>query len=100
MDGANGWQLFRRITLPMIARSTYISWILMFIFCIGDFQSIYLLTGGGPVGSTNTLVVLAYETVFGNFQTGPGLAIAVMMTLVSVLVSVVLYRRIKKVEIL
>jgi multiple sugar transport system permease protein len=100
VDGANGWQLFRRITLPMIARSTYISWILMFIFCIGDFQSIYLLTGGGPVGSTNTLVVLAYETVFGNFQTGPGLAIAVMMTLVSVLVAVVLYRRIRKVEIL
>ena len=99
VDGASSWQQFRRITLPMIARSTYISWILMFIFCIGDFQSIYLLTGGGPVNSTSTLVVLAYETVFGNFQTGPGVAIGIIMTLVSVLVSVVLFRRIRKVQI-
>jgi multiple sugar transport system permease protein len=99
VDGASTWQQFRLITLPMIARSTYISWVLMFIFCIGDFQSIYLLTGGGPVGSTNTLVVLAYETIFGNFQTGPGIAIGFMMTLLSVLVSVVLFRRIKKVEV-
>ena len=55
VDGASSWQQFRRLTMPMIARSTYISWILMFIFCIGDFQSIYLLTGGGPVNSTSTL---------------------------------------------
>jgi multiple sugar transport system permease protein len=99
VDGAGAWQQFRLITLPMIARSTYISWVLMFIFCIGDFQSIYLLTGGGPVGSTSTLVVLAYETIFGNFQTGPGIAIGFMMTLLSVLVSVVLFRRIKKIEV-
>jgi hypothetical protein len=70
--GVGAWQLFRRTTLPLIARSTYISWILMFIFCIGDFQSIYLRTGGGPVSSTSTLVVLSYVTVFGDFQTGPG----------------------------
>jgi len=96
VDGASSWQQFRRITLPMIARSTYISWVLMFIFCIGDFQSIYLLTGGGPVQSTSTLVVLAYETIFGNFQTGPGIAIGFMMMLVSVVVAVVLFRRIRK----
>ncbi len=100
VDGAGGWQQFRRITLPMIARSTYISWILMFIFCIGDFQSIYLLTGGGPVSSTNTLVVLAYLTVFGDFQTGPGVAIGIIMTALSVLVAVVLYRQIRKVQVM
>lgn len=99
VDGASSWQQFRRITLPMIARSTYISWILMFIFCIGDFQSIYLLTGGGPVQSTSTLIVLAYETVFSNFQTGPGIAIGFIMMLVSVLIAVILFRRIKKIEI-
>jgi len=99
VDGASSWQQFRLITMPMIARSTYISWVLMFIFCIGDFQSIYLLTGGGPVQSTNTFVVLAYETVFSNFQTGPGIAIGFLMMLVSVLVAVILYGRIRKVAI-
>lgn len=96
MDGAGAFQQFRRITLPIIARPTYISWILMTIFCVNDFPTIYLLTGGGPVSATTTLVVLAYRTVFQNFQVGPGVAIAFMMTLVLVVVSVVLYRQIRK----
>lgn len=99
VDGANNRQLLFSITLPLIARSTYISWILMTIFCINDFPTIYLLTGGGPVNATNTLVVLAYQTVFANFQTGQGVAIAFMMTLVAVLIAVVLFRQIRKVEI-
>ena len=56
----------------MISRSTYISWILMTIFCVNDFPTIFLLTGGGPVERHHALVVLAYRRVFQNFQTGPG----------------------------
>ena len=99
VDGASSVQAFWRITLPMISRSTYISWILMTIFCVNDFPSIFLLTGGGPVNSTQTLVVLAYSTVFQNFQTGPGVAIAFMMTIVLVIIATVLYRQIRKVNI-
>jgi multiple sugar transport system permease protein len=99
MDGAGRWQQFRMITLPMIARSTYISWILMTIFCVNDFPTIYLLTGGGPVDATTSLVVLAYRTVFQNFQVGPGVAIAYLMTITLVVVSVALYRQIRKAAI-
>jgi multiple sugar transport system permease protein len=99
MDGATSRQTFFGITLPLIARSTYISWILMTIFCLNDFPTIFLLTGGGPVNATNTLVVLAYQTVFANFQTGPGIAIAFIMTLVAVLISIVLFRQIRKVDV-
>jgi multiple sugar transport system permease protein len=99
MDGASRWQQFRMITLPMIARSTYISWILMTIFCVNDFPTIYLLTGGGPVDATTSLVVLAYRTVFQNFQVGPGVAIAYLMTITLVVVSVALYRQIRKAAI-
>jgi len=99
MDGASAWKAFRMITLPMISRSTYISWILMTIFCVNDFPTIYLLTGGGPVSATTSLVVLAYRTVFQNFQVGPGVAIALMMTFVLVIISSVLYRQIKKAAI-
>jgi multiple sugar transport system permease protein len=70
------------------------------IFCVNDFPTIFLLTGGGPVNATQSLVVLAYTTVFQNFQTGPGVAIAFLMTLVLIVISVVLYRQIKKVQIL
>lgn len=99
VDGASRWNTFRFITLPMIARPTYISWILMTIFCVNDFPTIFLLTGGGPVDSTQTLVVLAYTTVFQNFQTGPGVAIAFLMTIVLIIVSVTLYRQIRKAAI-
>ena len=99
VDGATSWQTFRQITLPMISRSTYISWILMTIFCVNDFPTIFLLTGGGPVNATQSLVVLAYTTVFQNFQTGPGVAIAFLMTIVLVIMSTLLYRQIRKVNI-
>jgi multiple sugar transport system permease protein len=99
MDGATAWQQFSRLTLPLIARSTYISWILMTIFVVNDFPSVYLLTAGGPDGATTTLVVLAYQTVFHSFQTGPGVAIAFLMTFVLAVVAVVLYRRVRKADI-
>jgi multiple sugar transport system permease protein len=98
IDGANRWQQFIHITLPLISRSTYISWILMTIFCVNDFPTIYLLTAGGPVDATTSLVVLAYRTVFQDLQTGPGVAIAFLMTLVLVIISTVLYRQIRKVD--
>ncbi|MDQ1528997.1 MAG: multiple sugar transport system permease protein, partial [Actinomycetota bacterium] len=46
-----------------------------------------------------SLVVLAYRTVFQNFQVGPGVAIAFLMTFVLVVISVVLYRQIRKVNV-
>jgi multiple sugar transport system permease protein len=99
VDGASKWQSFRLITMPLIARTTFVSWILMTIFCVNDFPTIFLLTGGGPVNATQSLVVLAYLTVFQNFQTGPGVAIAFLMTAVLVIISVVLYRQIRKVDV-
>ena len=99
VDGASPFQAFRLITLPIIARPTYISWILMTIFCVNDFPTIYLLTGGGPISSTTSLVVLAYRTVFQNFQVGQGVAIAFVMTVVLVVVSVVLYRSVRKAHV-
>ena len=103
MDGATGWQAFTGVTLPIISRTTYISWVLMTIFCVNDFPTIFLLTAGGPStgvsGATTSLIVLAYQTAFQNLQTGPATAIAFMMTAVLVIVSTVLYRQIQKVNI-
>lgn len=96
IDGASPRQQFMYMTLPIIAKPTYISWVLMTIFCVNEFPAIYLLTHGGPVGSTSTLVVLAYRTVFQNFQTGPGVAIALMMTVALAAVATFLFRQIRK----
>jgi multiple sugar transport system permease protein len=92
LDGAGPWQRLIHITLPLIARPTYISWILAAIFAINDFPTVWLLTGGGPVNSTQTLIVYAYNLVFYDFKPGLGVAVAFLMTVVMVLVSVVLFR--------
>ncbi|NDV00263.1 carbohydrate ABC transporter permease [Pseudoroseicyclus tamaricis] len=96
LDGASARQQLFYITLPLTRRTTYISWILMTIFCINDFPTIYLLTAGGPIDATTSLIVLAYRLVFQNFQTGPGVAVALMMTAAMVVVSMVLFRQIRK----
>jgi multiple sugar transport system permease protein len=95
VDGATRVQTFRFITLPMIARTSYVGWILMAIFCVNDFPTIFLLTGGGPVNATQTLMVMAYREVFQSFDTGTGVSISLLMTGVLVVVSVFLFRRLK-----
>jgi multiple sugar transport system permease protein len=99
MDGAGPIQQFRHITLPLIARTTYISWILMTIFIVNDFPTVFLLTAGGPINATTTLVIMAYRTVFENFQVGPGVAIAFLMSLTLVIISVALYRQVRKAHV-
>ncbi len=96
VDGATSWGILTSVTLPVISRTIYISWILMTIFCVNDFPTIFLLTGGGPVNATNSLAVLAYTTVFEQFEVGPGVAIAVIATIVLIFISVLLYRQIRK----
>ncbi len=99
MDGATSWQMFTGITLPMTSRTTFISWVLMTIFCVNDFPTIFLLTQGGPNGATTSLIVLAYQEAFANLQTGPATAVAFMMTAVLVIISTVLYQQIKKASV-
>jgi multiple sugar transport system permease protein len=96
LDGANSRQQLRYIVLPMTARSTYISWILMTMFSVNDFATIYLLTGGGPVNATTSLIVLAYRSVFQDFLPGYGVAISFMMTIVLVTLSILLFRQVRK----
>jgi len=96
VDGASRLEAFRYITFPMIQRSTYVGWILMAIFCVNDFPTIFLMTGGGPVDATQTLMVLAYQTVFESFDTGFGVSIALLMTAVLIGVSVFLFRKLRE----
>ncbi|WP_240930792.1 carbohydrate ABC transporter permease [Isoptericola sp. BMS4] len=94
LDGASRWQRVRHIILPITAKPIYISWVLASIFTINDFPSVYLLTGGGPTGSTSTLVVFAYRLVFQDFRTGYGVAVAFLITAALIAISIYFFRRI------
>ncbi|MGO4264061.1 carbohydrate ABC transporter permease, partial [Lysobacter sp. TAB13] len=58
VDGANGWQQFRFITWPSLATLYVTSTMLSMIWTLGDFNSVYLLTGGGPGDLNHVLATL------------------------------------------
>lgn len=78
VDGANSLQRFFHITLPHLANVIGIIVLLRMIWTFNNFELIWLTTGGGPLGATETLPVLAYRQSFTMFNLGFGAAIATL----------------------
>lgn len=79
VDGASGWTIFWRITLPLLTPLILIVLIFRTIDAFRVFDAIYVLTGGGPGNSTETLSVYAYKVLFQTLQFGYGSTLAVVM---------------------
>ena len=75
VDGASGWQLFWRITLPLLRRPLMLVTILQIIACFQVFGLIDVMTKGGPGGQTRSLVYYIFERAFSQGQLGYGAAI-------------------------
>jgi multiple sugar transport system permease protein len=76
VDGASKWQRFRHVTLPMLAPTTFF---LLITGVIGSFQvftPIFVMTQGGPLGSTDVAVYRIYQRAFVNFDFGYASALA------------------------
>lgn len=78
VDGADALSIFRAIVLPHLLPTLRIVALLMTVWSIRRFEIIYLLTGGGPVESTNTLVVNIYRHAFSSQELGVAAAIGVL----------------------
>lgn len=76
IDGANGWQAFWQITLPMIKPSIESVLILGFIYTFKVFDLVFVMTGGGPVNATQMLSTYSYKQSFSMFKYSEGAAIA------------------------
>ena len=81
IDGANGWQRTRRITLPLLAPSFTINFILAFERGLKDFDSIFALTNGGPGDATLTIAINIYKQSCFFSRAGYGTAIGIMLFL-------------------
>ncbi len=91
LDGANSWQQFLYITLPLLQPVTFF---VMAMGIIGTFQLFdqsYIFSGGtgGPNNATLTLVLLIYQTVFRNLQMGYGAAIAFLLASVIIILTLI-----------
>jgi multiple sugar transport system permease protein len=87
LDGANSWQQFWYITLPGIQPTLIFGAITTAIFTLKSFEQVYIITGGGPLNSTNLLVYYIYDRAFAQFDFGYAAAAAmVLLAFTSVLV--------------
>lgn len=79
VDGANGWQKFRFVTIPGLRHVILVVLMLSTIWTFNSFEPVYLLTGGGPADATVVYTVLAYEMGIVNMRLGEASAVPVMI---------------------
>lgn len=90
IDGANAWQKFRYLTLPMIAPFLMIAVIIRSIDAVKSFDIIYAMTQGGPGTASETINIYLYNTAFSYYDIGYGSAMAVVFFIIIVALSFVL----------
>lgn len=89
VDGADGLRQFLHITVPGLRPVTLLCTILATIWSFQVFDLVYVMTGGGPGGATTTIVMGIYEAGFRSFQMGYASAIAMVLLLIVLVVSVI-----------
>jgi multiple sugar transport system permease protein len=89
LDGAGSWRMFWRITLPMITPTLFFVGIMTLINGFQTFDSVYLLTQGGPEHSTELLVYWMFKNAFEFYKIGPASAIAYILFVVILLLTVI-----------
>jgi multiple sugar transport system permease protein len=82
IDGANGWHKFWRITLPLLSPTIFFAVVVGLISSLQVFDQAFIMTRGGPGDATRTLVMVIYEDAFATLRMGYGSAIAVVLFLV------------------
>ncbi|MFZ4850887.1 MAG: carbohydrate ABC transporter permease [Caldilinea sp.] len=92
VDGANAWARFWNVTVPMCTPVLLFNFIMGIISAFQDFTLPFVLTGGGPMKSTEFYVVSLYRNAFVQFSIGKASAMAWILFLIILLFSVLLFR--------
>ena len=87
MDGASYWRRFFRIVLPYISPVVFFNIVYASIGALQVYESIMILTAGGPGDSTRSMSILIVEEAFGSFDIGYAASVAVVMTLVILVIT-------------
>ena len=88
IDGAGGWTIFRRITLPLLKPVILVVLIFRTFDAFRVFDAVYVLTGGGPANTTETLSIYAYKVLFQTLQFGYGSTLSVVVFLCTGIISI------------
>lgn len=93
VDGANVFQRFRWITLPLLMPVLGVTLVLVILWVFRDFSIIKVLTEGGPLKSTQTLSIMTYDQAFGFFNFGYASAVGVVTLVICVVASLLMLGR-------
>jgi len=92
LDGARPFQVFMRVTLPLLKPTLLYLVVTGTINSFQVFTNIYLMTRGGPQFSTTTIVYMIYDTAFKQFQFGPASAMAMVLFVLTAIFALVQFR--------
>lgn len=96
VDGANKWQQFTNITLPQLSPTTFFASVMLMISCFKIYDTVAIMTGGGPGRATKMLVTYIYDTAFVSYKYGTASAIAMILLVIVLAVTLVQFSMEKK----
>lgn len=92
MDGANRWARFWSITLPLLTPTLFLQLVTNLIDAFQVFTSVYIITQGGPLRATWMYMLYLYEQAFQEFNMGYASAMAWILTIIIVVLSIIVFR--------
>lgn len=95
IDGASRWRIFWNITLPLLRPTILLCTLLSTLAAIKIFEEIFVMTGGGPAGSTYTVLYYVYSKAFQDFRFGMAAAASLVVAGVSLVFSIINFKYIR-----
>ncbi|MCR2807933.1 carbohydrate ABC transporter permease [Paenibacillus soyae] len=99
IDGAGKWKQFRHVTFPLLAGATTVCVMLSMIGSLKLFDQIAVMTNGGPGFATETLTYIIYKVAFGEGRQGFGTALAIVLFILILIISLIQIRLLRKREV-
>jgi multiple sugar transport system permease protein len=96
VDGATSWQTFVHITMPLLSPVIWVAVMFRLIDALKRFDSIVIMTAGGPGNATETLNLFAYSNAFTMMDAGYGSSLAVLLFLLIGFISIFTIRRVQR----
>ncbi|MCY4541553.1 MAG: sugar ABC transporter permease [Rhodobacteraceae bacterium] len=98
IEGATAWQRIRIVVIPLLTPATVVVVALSVINSLKGFDILYIMTGGGPFHSSDTLAMHMYNESFKKYLMGYGSAISVVLFLIALTIIRIYFRNLRKVD--
>ena len=98
IEGATAWQRIRLVIIPLLAPATIVVIALSVINSLKGFDILFIMTGGGPFHSSDTLAMHMYNESFRKYLMGYGSAISVVLFLIALTIIRIYFRQLRKLD--